>query len=149
MSRAGQIKKPANERSLAARSAVPCILGLASFVICLGLVTRLEAQAIYVFGTMTIVDTFGPEGPSITYPPEANQPFVLRELWVRLLLPPPLRQRCYTSDPWVCAETNRLVLATPERWDWSSYGRDIGLGSVSAAVMTFCVTACSRRIQAC
>ena len=127
------------QRSLAARGVVLCILGLASWVISLGGLTWLEAQAIYIFGTIGIVDTFEPGGARIAYPPEANEPFVVGELWIRQLLPPPLRQRCHTGEAWVCAEADKLVDATSEQWNWSSYWRNVGLGGVSAVASTLLV----------
>jgi hypothetical protein len=132
------------QRRLAARGAVLCVLGLVSFVIGFGGLTRLEAQATYIFGTIGIVD-FEPEEARVTRPPEANEPFVVRELWVRLLLPPPLRQRCYTSEAWVCAEADKLVPATSECWGWSSYWLDVGLGSVSVVANSMLVWLFTRR----
>jgi len=125
-------------RRLAAWGAVLCGLGLVSFVFGFGGLTRLEAQATYIFGNMTVVDTFGPEGAYVTYPPEVNEPLVVRGLWVWLLLPPPLRQRCYTSATWVCVAADRLVPATSAQWGWSAYWRDVGLGSISVVTSSMC-----------
>ncbi len=121
-------------RNLAARSAVLCGLGLVSFVLGFGGLTRLEAQATYSFGDMTVVDTYGPGESYVTYPLEEYERAIVRELSARLLLPPLLRQRCYTSEVRVCTEADKLVHATSEQWGWSSDLADVGLGSVSAVV---------------
>ncbi len=133
------------QRSLAARGVALCALGLAPWVISLGGLTWLKAEAIYIFGTIGIVDTFEPRETRITYPPEANEPFVVGELWIRQILPPPLRQRCYTGEAWVCAETDKLVAATPEQWNWSSYWLSVGLSGISAAASVPLVWLFTRR----
>ena len=120
-------------RSLVARIAAICILGLVSFVISFGLWTRLNAEAAYVFGTMVMADTFDPERiPTATWPPETlvNKPFVIRELWMRLLIPPPVRQPCYADEAWVCGLADDVLPATSNRWKWQSYLRDVGMASV-------------------
>jgi hypothetical protein len=120
-------------RSLVARIAVICILGLVSFVISFGLWTRLSAEAAYVFGTMVMVDTFDPERiPTATWPPETlvNKPFVIRELWMRLLIPPSMRQSCYAGEAWVCGLADDVLPATSDRWSWKSYVQDVGMASV-------------------
>jgi hypothetical protein len=120
------------QRNPAARGALLCILGLVSFVISFSGLTRLEAQATYHFGVMTIVDTFGPAGARIITPPKVNESFVISELWVRLLLPPSLRPPCSTGEAWVCAQADRVVSATSAQWGWSAYWMGVELGSVSA-----------------
>ena len=105
-----------------------------SFVISFGLWTRLNAEAAYVFGTMVMVDTFDPERiPTATWPPEtlANKPFVIRELWTRLLIPPPVRRPCYAGEAWVCGLADDVLPATSDRWSWKSYLQDVGLAGVS------------------
>ena len=123
------------QHRLVARIAAICILGLVSFVISFGLFTRLEAEAAYVFGTMVHVDTFDPERPppKITSPPEAkaNKPHIVRELWIRLLVPPAMRRSCYAGEPWICELTDDV---TPAAWverGWGRYLLDIGVGCVS------------------
>jgi hypothetical protein len=128
--------------NLVARIAVICILGLVSFVIGFGLWTRLNAEAAYVFGTMVIVDTFDPERiPAATWPPETlvNKPFVIRELWTRLLIPPPVRRSCYAGEAWVCGLADDVLPATSDRWSGKSYLQDVGMAGVSA--LTSCVLA--------
>jgi len=43
------------QRSLDARIAATCILGLVSFMISFGLVTRLEAETAFMFGTLAFL----------------------------------------------------------------------------------------------
>jgi hypothetical protein len=120
-------------RSLGSRIVVICILGLVSFVISFGLWTRLNAEAAYVFGTMVMVDTFDPERiPTATWPPETlvNKPFVIRELWMRLLTPPPVRRSCYAGEAWVCGLADDVLPATSDRWSWKSYLRDVGMAGI-------------------
>jgi hypothetical protein len=120
-------------RSLGSRIAVICILGLVSFVISFGLWTRLTAEAAYVFGTMVMVDTFDPERiPAATWPPETlvNKPFVIQELWMRLLIPPSMRRPCYAGEAWVCGLADDVLPATSDRWRWTSYLQDVGVACV-------------------
>jgi hypothetical protein len=120
-------------RSLVARIAVICILGLVSFVIGFGLWTRLNAEVAYVFGTMVMVDTFDPERiPTATWPPETlvNKPFVIRELWMRLLIPPPVRRSCYAGEAWVCDLADDALPATSDRWSGQSYLQDVSMAGV-------------------
>ena len=127
-------------RSLESRIAVICILGLIPFVISFGLWTRLSAEAAYVFGTMVMVDTFDPERiPTATWPPETlvNKPFVIRELWMRLLIPPPVRRSCYAGEAWVCGLADDVLPATSDQWSCKSYVQDVGMAGVSA--LTSCV----------
>ena len=133
------------QRSLMARGLV--LLHLGAGILCHWLcwVTRLKAQATYLFGTMTTVDTFGPAGARVITPPEANEPFVVRELWIRLLLPPPLRPPCSTRKAWVCTEVDSVVSATPAQWRWSAYWVDVGLGSISVAANSILVWLYTRR----
>ena len=122
-------------RSLVARIAAICILGLVSFGISFGLWTRLSAEAAYVFGTMVMVDTFDPERiPTATWPPETlvNKPFVIRELWTRLLIPPPVRRSCYAGEAWVCGLADDVLPATSDRWSGQSYLQDVGTAGVPA-----------------
>jgi len=127
-------------RSLVTRIAVICILGMVSFVIGFGLWMRLTAEAAYVFGTMVMVDTFDPERiPVATWPLETlvNKPFVIRELWMRLLTPPPARRSCYASEAWVCGLADDVLPATSDRWSGQSYLQDVGMAGIP--VLTSCV----------
>ena len=135
------------QRSLAVRGAVLCVLGLMSFVIGFGGLTWLGAQVTYYgFGTV-VIDTFEPGGARVARTPEAEakERLIVRELWVRLLLPPSLRQRCYTSEAWVCNEVDEVVPATSNVGSWSSYLRLVGMGSVSAIASSMLVWLFTRR----
>ena len=122
------------QRNLAARGVAICIVGALSFVIGFGLLTRLNAEVTYLFGTMSIVDTFGPGPAQVVWSPqvEANKPYVVRELWARLLIPPGIRRPCYTNAAWVCDAADNVLPAVSERWGWQPYLRDVGIGCVPA-----------------
>jgi hypothetical protein len=122
-------------RSTGARIAVICILGFVSLAIGFGLWTRLHAEAAYVFGTFVMVDTFDPgRVPTATWPLETqvNRPFVVRELWTRLLVPPVVRHPCYAREAWVCDLADDVLPATSDRWSGRSYLQDMAVACVPA-----------------
>ena len=124
-------------RSTGARIAVICILGFVSLAVGFGLWTRLHAEAAYVFGTFVMVDTFDPDRiPTATWPPETqvNRPFVVRELWTRLLVPPTVRRPCYAREAWVCELADDVLPTTSDRWSGGSYFQDMGIACVPALV---------------
>ena len=114
----------------------PVTLAFVAFAASIGLGTRLGAEVDYIFAYQTIVDTFDASRPAyVARPPEyeANRPYVARELWVRLLIPPPLRQRCYTSIDWVCEKADQ-VLPGSSTWGSSSYFKGVGLAGIPMLV---------------
>ena len=120
-------------RNTVARAAVIGLLAFVAFGASFGLATRLGAEVDYIFSNLTIVDTFDASKPSyVAQPPdyEANRPYVVQELWVRHMIPPPLRQRCYTTQAWVCEKANQ-VLPGSSIWSSSSYVKGVGLASIS------------------
>jgi protein-S-isoprenylcysteine O-methyltransferase Ste14 len=126
-------------RSTGARIAVICILGFVSLTVGFGLWTRLNAQVAYVFGTFVMVDTFDPDRiPTATWPPETqeNRPFVVRELWVRLLVPPAVRRPCYAREAWVCELADDVLPASSDRWNWTSYLQDVAVSCVPVLAST-------------
>lgn len=121
-------------RSPAARIATICMLGLAALVVTFGLYTRLEAEVFYIFGARFVIDTFDPEIGAIPAElPEyqANKPLVIRELWLHLLSPPPLRQPCYTTEM-VCDLVRGLTPDPSTTWSWPAYFLRIGISLVPA-----------------
>ena len=129
-------------RSTGARIAVICILGFVSLAVGFGLWTRLHAEAAYIFGTFVMVDTFDADDiPTATWPPETqeNRPFVVRELWTRLLVPPAVRRPCYAREAWVCELADDVLPATSDRWSGRSYLRDVGIACVPALVSAMIV----------
>ena len=124
------------QRNTVARAAIIGLLAFVAFVASFGLATRLGAEVDYVFANLITVDTFDSSRPAyFARPPdyEANRPFVVQELTVRLLIPPPLRQRCYTSVAWVCEKADQ-VLPGSSIWGSSSYLKGVGLASISMVV---------------
>ena len=129
-------------RSAGARIGIICILGFVSLAAGFGLWTRLHAEAAYIFGTFVMVDTFDADDiPTARWPPEtqANRPFVVRELWTRLLVPPAARRPCYAREAWVCELTDDVLPATSGRWSERSYFRDVGIACVPALVSAMIV----------
>ena len=128
------VRRPCR-RSTGARIAVICVLGFVSLAVGFGLWTRLHAEVAYVFGTFVMVDTFDPDDiPTATWPPETqvNRPFVVRELWTRLLVPPAVRRPCYAREAWVCERADDVLPATSDRWSRRSYLQDIAAACVPA-----------------
>jgi hypothetical protein len=121
------------QNSTVARTAIICLLALVSFAVGFGLSTRLNAEVDYIFANITIVDTFDSRRSAYVAQPsdyEASKPHVVRELWVRHLIPPPLRLRCYASEAWVCEKADQVLPGTVA-WSWSSYLQQVGLASIS------------------
>lgn len=138
------------QRSVAARIATICTLGLVSFVISFGLFTRLGAEAAYVFGTLVIVDTFDPNNtPTVTRPADyqMNRSVVINELWIRLLIPPGVRRSCYAGEAWICDLVDGVIPAGSDQWCWGAYLRDVGIGCVSVVASGVLVWSFTRRRQ--
>ena len=123
-------------RSLAARIAAILILGLLSLVLAFGLLTRLMAEAVYAFGTVVIVDTFNSQTSTVVWPYDINKPAIVNELWIRLLVPPPFRQACYTNEATMCALVNDILPATSADWSWKGYLVNYAAGFVSVVTST-------------
>jgi hypothetical protein len=83
-------------RSITARIITAFILGTVSFLIAFGLVAQLGTGAEYSL-CWHLVDTYGRQRLQM------NRNAVLKELWIRRIVPPPLRRSCYTtSSVYVC-----------------------------------------------
>lgn len=123
-------------RSSIARITTLVVLALMSLALGFGFWTRLSAEAVYAFSTFVVVDTFDPRTSSVIWPHEENKLAIVNELWIRLLVPPPLRQTCYTDDADVCSMVNDLPPHAGANWSWMGYLRDISIGSVSVLTCT-------------
>ena len=126
------------QHSARARLGEICILGLITFAISFGGLTRLMAEADYltpvVFnGTLPGIRPPNPDSIPLSewyQDYQLNQPAVIGEMWVRLLIPPLLP--CYSSQANIC----KLVDAAYSTgwihgWDWQGYLLDIGFGVLS------------------
>jgi len=105
-----------------ARQAVVLVIGLLSLVIAFGLYTRLGAEVHYIFSTIGEPPWQRTEDP--------DKPAVVREIWMRRLVPPPLRRPYYSDDAVVC-----------EKVDWITFNMDDGgwgpyLGSVGICLVS-------------
>ncbi len=119
-------------RSLAARVAAVCILGLVSFAISFALWTRLAAEVSYIYSTIVIVDRFD-GGPPATGPaePDSNKPLVVHELWRRRLVPPPLRRACYAREETICTLADTITANVQGLWSGRAYLEEVGTGLTS------------------
>jgi len=138
-------------RSVAARIAAICTLGLVSFVISFGGHTRLGAEVIYLFGTMVHVDTFDPNIKPTVTPIETyyqmSRPVVVNELWIRSLIPPGVRRSCYAEEAWICDLADDVIPAGVDQRGWGAYLLDVGIACVSVVASGVLVWRFTRRRQ--
>lgn len=63
---------------------------------------------------------------------QSDQEAVLRELWYRLMTPPPLRPTCYADDVVVCDLSDDFAAVSGETaWGGEAYWQLVGLGVIS------------------
>ena len=138
-------------RSVAARIATVCTLGLVSFVISFGLLTRLGAEVTYLFGTIVHVDTFDANIKPTATPEEVyyqtSKPVVVNELWIRSLIPPGVRRSCYAGEAWICDLADDVIPAGLDPWGWGPYLRDVGIACISVVASGVLVLRFTRRRQ--
>ena len=79
----------------------------------------------------------------LTYEDETD--LLLEELFIRLYLPPSLRQNCYFEVEQVCRKVDSMLGSSYriERFGWRRYGISIGIALVSSIVLTFIFTGIS------
>jgi predicted PurR-regulated permease PerM len=90
-----------SQRNLIARIAVIAVVVVVSFAISFVFFSWLNAQVAYIFSMVGI-----PPGDQVEDPLAAE---VVRELWVRTMVPPSFQQSCYSTIVDVC-----------QRADWAS-----------------------------
>ena len=138
-------------RSVAARIATVCTLGLVSFVISFGLFTRLGAEVTYLFGTMVHVDTFDANIKPTVTPLEAyyqmSRPVVVNELWVRSLIPPGVGRSCYAGEAWICDLADDVTPAGLDQRGWGAYLLNVGIACISVVASSVLVWRFTRRRQ--
>jgi hypothetical protein len=138
-------------RSVTARIATICTLGLVSFVISFGLFTRLTAEVTYFFGTIVHVDTFDPDIKPAVTPIETyyqtSRPVVVNELWIRSLIPPGVRRSCYAGEAWICDLADDVTPAGFDQPGWGAYLRDIGIACISVVASGVLVLRFTKRRQ--
>jgi hypothetical protein len=111
------------QRSTTARVVEIIIIGLVSLVISFGLLTWLNAQVTYIFSTVGTPPWSQVENPLA--------PAIVKELWIRRLMPPPLQQPCYTTDMAVCQRADWAPGDTAYA-NWGAYLMSIGICLVSS-----------------
>jgi hypothetical protein len=47
-----------------------------------------------------------------------NKPYVVRELWTRLLIPPATRRPCYAKEAWICEFADDLMPVESGQRGW-------------------------------
>jgi hypothetical protein len=110
-------------RNVTARRVVVFIVGLLSLVIAFGLYTRLGAELYYIFGTIG--------EPSWQSTEDPYKQAIVREIWTRLLVPPPLQRPCYAGEAVVCEEADWIGPIVGDR-GWGAYLGSVGICLISA-----------------
>jgi hypothetical protein len=62
---------------------------------------------------------------------QRNKSAIVRELWIRGIIPPSLQGACYTDNSFACDFVSRYNNLFPT---WSGYLQYIGIGFISAVV---------------
>jgi len=125
-------------RNVVARLTGVLIIGLLSLAIGFGLFTRLGAEVRYIFGTIGEPPWQRAEDP--------YRPAIVKEIWIRLLVPPPLQGPCYAREAVVCQRADWATPGAADR-DWGSYLADIGMCLISSLTSGFLVWLFTRRTQ--
>jgi hypothetical protein len=133
-------------RFAAARVALIVILGLLSYLIVFMPLARLGADAIYTFGTWRGHGGLGFGAITFFTEPQNIKSAIIDELWVRQMIPPPLRQPCYSPQAKVCQRADAIAAAAgPSNWDNGAYFQLAGTGLVSVAANVYLVWLFTRR----
>jgi hypothetical protein len=99
------------------------IIGLLSLVIGLGLYARLGAEVHYIFSTIGEPPWQRAEDP--------YKPAIVKEIWIRLLVPPPLQRPCYAREAVVCQRADWAAPGAADG-DWGSYLTGMGICLISS-----------------
>ncbi len=131
------------QRSQTVRVTAILVLGLVSFLVSIGLLTRVAAEVTCIFYTLPfhnnndyVLTEPGPMGQE-----QRNRRAAVNELWVRNIMPPPLRYTCYTGDPFGCDLADKMVTSPT----WGGYLLLIGMGLVSTSGCSALVWRFTRR----
>lgn len=114
------------QRSPVARKVAILAVGLASFVITLGLYNGDRARISYS------VSCFGmdPRGNELCQEARSDVALTVSEIWIRHVVPPPLRQHCYTGYSSACRLADHIFT----RYGYSSWGTEYLLEIVLSLV---------------
>jgi hypothetical protein len=117
------------------RTGTIVIYGILSLIVGFLLFARLGTDVRYLTGLYN---------EELTSESIQDEQAVIRELWYRLMTPPPLRPDCYSSERTVCTLSDDIATASGDTaWGWLAYWQLIGLGTVSgltSAVLTWLLT---------
>jgi len=125
-------------RSIIMRMTEVFIIALLSLVISFGLWTRLGAEIAYIFSTI---------GPAPWQ--EGGDPYrsaIVKELWVRSMMPPPLRRFCYSEEAIVCQRADWYAPDVASG-DWGLYLQGIGMCLIASLVSSLLVWLFTRQQQ--
>ena len=111
------------QRNATARRTVVFIVGLLSVTIAFGLYTRLGAELYYIFGTI--------DAPPWGQTEDPYKPVIVQEIWMRLLVPPPLQRPCYAGEAVVCEKTDWIAPIAGDG-GWGTYLGAVGICLISA-----------------
>jgi len=128
-----------------ARTITLTVLGLLSLAVGFGIWPKFIADVDYVFSTAVTWDTFEPRTGGVRWPYEGKRPAIVNELWIRKLVPPPMRQTCYSDDAEVCSVVDDISARYKTNWGWIGYLRDFSISSVSVLACTALVWGFTRR----
>lgn len=130
--------RKSGRRSTITRMAEVFIIALLSLVIGFGLWTRLGAEVAYIFSTIGSPPRQEVEDP--------NRLAIVNEVWMRSMMPPPLRRSCYSGKAIVCQKAD---WAAPDavNGNWSSYLQGLGICLVASLTGSFLVRFFTRRQQ--
>jgi hypothetical protein len=97
-------------RSKNGRVAIIAVVAILSLGISFGLLTRLNALVNYVFSLVSPPPTLEVVGdPPVLQPPEDPlRSKIIQELWMRELIPPVMRQPCYSPNTIVCQKADKV-----------------------------------------
>ena len=86
--------------------------------------------------SLITVDTYGQ--PFVSQPAEMaeNRASLIRELWLRRLVPPLLRRACYAGEETICRLADAVVAYMPEAWTGIAYLEEVGTALVPALSTT-------------
>jgi hypothetical protein len=110
--------------SAAAATALVVAVAVSALVISFVLYAALDARATYAFSIVGTPLWQAGEDPLLRA--------VVRELWIRNLVPPPWRQPCYSRDAQVCQRANWVVPDSVASDDWDAYLKGVAICLVSS-----------------
>lgn len=119
--------------------AVVVVVSLVSLAVSFTLYTRLGAEVAYILGAI------GPAPWQEVADP--LKPAIVRELWIRGLVPPPLQRSCYAMDAGGCEQADWMAAGSGGFGDWGSYLLNVAFCLVSSLTTGALALAFTRQEQ--